>query len=69
VLPASNPAIVHEHEAAVAERVAVAVREVALGGGANMGEDKGRGRFRRETFEVDAVPCGNGGGKDTGLWA
>ncbi len=34
-----------------------------------MGEDQGRGRFGRETREVDAVPSWGGGGEDAGRWA
>ena len=37
--PASDVAVVHEHETAVGERVAVAITQGALGGGADVGED------------------------------
>ena len=41
VSPAGDVAVVHEHEAAVGERVAVEVGNAAFGRGAHMGEDKG----------------------------
>lgn len=66
VPPASDVAVVHEHEAAVGERVAVGVGEGAFGCGADVGEDEGGGRFGSEARKVDAVPGGGGGGEDAG---
>lgn len=56
----------HEHEAFVAERVAVAVAEVPLGCSADVGEDEARRGFRRDAREVYAVPCWDRGGEDAG---
>ena len=41
VSPAGDVAVVHEHEAAVGERVAVEVGNAAFGRGAHVGEDEG----------------------------
>ena len=62
--PAGDVAVVHEHEAAVAERVAVGVGQAALGGGAHVGEDERGCSFGGEAGEVDAVPCGRDAGED-----
>ena len=67
--PCADAAVVHEHDAFVAEGVAVAVAEVAFGRGAHMGEDEGRGRFGSDAREVDAVPCGDCGGEYAGRGA
>jgi len=48
------------------ERVAVCAGEGAGGGGADVGEDEGGGRFGGEPREVDAVPGGGGGGEEAG---
>ena len=64
VPPAGDVAVVHEHETAVGERVAVGVRQAAFCGGADVGEDERRGRFRGEAGEVDAVPGGRRAGED-----
>lgn len=67
--PGADAAIVHEHDAFVAEGVAVAVAEVAFGCGAYVGEDEGRGCFGGDAREVDAVPGGDCGGEDAGRGA
>ena len=41
VSPTGDVAVVHEHEAAVGERVAVGVRNAAFCRGAHVGEDEG----------------------------
>lgn len=69
VLPGGDAAVVHEHQGAVCEGVAVAVAQGALRCGAHVGEDQSRGRFRGEPREVDAVPGGGGGGEDAGVGA
>ena len=69
VSPAGDVAVVHEHEAAVAERVAVGVGKTALGGGAHVGEDEGGCGFGGEAGEVDAVPCGRDAGEDARIWS
>ena len=69
VSPAGDVAVVHEHEAAVGEGVAVGVREAALGGGAHVGEDEGGGGLGGEAGEVDAVPCGRDAGEDARIWS
>lgn len=56
----------HEHEALVAEGVAVAVAEVTLGCSADVGEDEARRGFGRDAREVYAVPCWDRGGEDAG---
>ena len=67
VPPAGDVAVVHEHEAAVGERVAVEVGNAAFGRGAHVGEDEGGGRFGGQAGEVDAVPCGGRAGEDAGV--
>lgn len=64
VLPASDVAVVHPHQAAVVEGVAVAVRDGSLGRGAQVGENEGRCGFRCQSFQVDAIPCWDGGRED-----
>ena len=64
VSPAGYVAVVHEHEAAVGERVAVEVGNAAFCRGAHVGEDEGGGRFGGEAGEIDAVPCGGRAGED-----
>lgn len=44
--------------------MAVLIREIAFCGGANVGEDEVARRLRSEAFEVNAVPCWDGGGED-----
>lgn len=65
--PAGNVAVVHEHETAVGERVAVRIGKAALGGSAYMGEDQRGCGFRGETGEIDAVPSGRRAGEDAGV--
>lgn len=69
VLPAADAAVVHPHETVVAEGVAVLVREVALGGGADMGEDERGAGLGCQALEVQAVPSGDGRGEDAWLRA
>lgn len=69
VLPAFNVPVVHPHQASVAERMAVAVRERSLGRGAQMGKDQGGRGFARQSFQIDAIPGGHGGGEDARLRA
>lgn len=64
VSPTGDVAVVHEHETAVGERVAVEVRNAAFCRGAHVGEDEGRGRFGGEAGEVDAIPSGGRAGED-----
>ena len=64
--PGRDAAVVHEHQRAVPERVAVGVRERAGGGRAHVGEDQGRRRLRREAGQVDAVPRRDSGGEEAG---
>ena len=66
--PAGDVAIVHEHETAVREGVAIGVGEVAFSGGADVSEDEGRGGFGGEAGEIDAIPCWNSGGEFAGRW-
>ena len=65
--PAGNVAVVHEHDAAVGERVAVRVGQATFGGSADVGEDEGGGGFGGEAGEVDAIPGGNDTGEDAGV--
>lgn len=50
VLPAADVAVVHPHQAAVVEGVAVAVGQGAFGRGSHVSEDQGGGRFRGQSF-------------------
>ena len=49
--------------------MAVAVGERTLGCGTHVREDERGCGFAGETFEIDAVPGGDGGSEDTGFWA
>ena len=51
------------------ERVAVVVAERAFGGGANVGEDQGRGCLGGYPLQIYAVPGGNGRSEDAWLRA
>ena len=51
------------------EGVAVVLGEGALGGGTDVGEDQAGTGFGSDTFEIHAVPGGQGGGEDTGCVA
>lgn len=66
VLPAADVAVVHPHQAVAVKRVAVGVREGALGGGTYVGEDELRGGFGAQPVQVDAIPGGDSGGEDAG---
>ncbi len=46
------------------EWMAVAIGERPLSRGAHVGEDERGGGLAGETFEIDAVPCGDRGGED-----
>lgn len=65
--PAGNVAVVHEHETAVGERVAVRIRKAALCSSTYMGEYQRGCRFAGEAREIDAVPSGRRAGKDAGV--
>lgn len=65
--PAGNVAVVHEHETAVGERVAVRIGKAALGRRAYMGEDQRGCGFGGEAREIDAVPSGRCAGKKAGV--
>ena len=65
--PAGDVAVVHEHETAVGERVAVRIRKAALGRSADVGEDERGCGFRGETRQIDAVPSGRCAGEDAGV--
>lgn len=54
----------HEHQAAAAERVAVALGQSAFGAGADVSKDEGRYRLAGQTGQVGAVPGGDGRGED-----
>lgn len=56
----------HEHEGFIAERVTVAVAEVSLGRGADVGEDQTGCGFCGDAREVYAVPRGDCGCEDAG---
>lgn len=56
MLPAAEATVVHPHQAAMAERVAVVLAERTLGGSAYMGKDKARSCLRGDPLEVGAVP-------------
>lgn len=64
VFPSSQPPVVHPHQTTVAERMAVVIAEGTFGGGANVGEDEGRGGFGGDALEVDAVPGWDDRGED-----
>ena len=64
VPPAGDVAVVHEHETAVGEGMAVRVGKAALGGGAHVGEDQRRCCLGGEAGKVDAVPRGRYAGED-----
>lgn len=68
-LPAPDAAVVHPHQAAVPEGVAVLLAQVALRRGAHVRKNEGGGCFGGEARQVDAVPGGDGGGEDARLWA
>lgn len=61
VFPASKTAIMHPHEAAVGEGVAIVLAQRTLGSSANMGEYESRGRLRSQAMQIGAVPGGNDG--------
>ena len=65
--PAGNVAIVHEHETAVGERVAVRVGQAAFRGGTYVSEDEGGCGFGSEAGEIDAIPSRGGTGEDAGV--
>lgn len=65
--PAGDVAVVHEHETAVGERVAVRIGKAALGSSAYVGEDERGCGFGGEAREIDAVPSGRCAGKDAGV--
>ena len=66
VLPPSDAAVVHEHEAAVVKGVAVVLAKGSLGRGAHVREDQARGRLGGDAVEVRAVPCRYGRGEEAG---
>lgn len=66
---AADASIVHEHQALVAEGVAVRVAKVPLGGRAHVCEDERGRRLGRDPRQVDAVPCWDRRGEDAGLGA
>jgi hypothetical protein len=49
--------------------VAVAIGQIAFGRGADVGEDQRGRRLGRDSREVDAIPCWDGGGEDAGFGA
>ncbi len=63
VLPPAQATVVHPHQAAMAERVAVVLAQRPLGGRANMGEDQVGGGLGGEALQVGAVPGGRGRGE------
>ena len=65
--PAGNVAVVHEHETAVGERVAIGIGQAAFGCGAYMGEDERGCGFGGEPRKIDAVPSGRCAGEDAGV--
>lgn len=68
-VPASYSSIVHEHQAATAEGVAVALGEGAFGTCADVGEDEGRDSLAGQAGQVGAVPSRDGRGEDARVWA
>lgn len=64
-----DAAVVHEHEALVAEGVAVGVGEIAFGRCTDVCEDERGRRLGCDAREVDAVPCWDRRGEDAGLGA
>ena len=64
ILPSTDVAVVHEHQRLVLERVAVVIRERALGCGAHVCKDEIRAGLGCEAFKVLAVPGGKGRRED-----
>lgn len=64
VLPSSQAAVVHPHQAAMAEGVAVVLAQGAFCGGPDVGEDKARGRLGGDALQVCAVPRRNRRGEE-----
>lgn len=64
VSPACNVTVVHEHETAVGERVAVGVGKATLGASAYVGEDERGCGLGGEPRKIDAVPSGRCAGED-----
>lgn len=48
----------------MAEGMAVAIRERSFGRGPQVGKYQGGGGFGRQSFQIDAIPCWNGGRED-----
>jgi len=69
VLPAADVAVVHPHERAVLEGVAVILRQRALGRRPHVREDQARARLGRQPLQVLAVPRRQGRGEDARLRA
>ena len=67
--PRADAAVVHEHQRAVAEGVAVAVRQRALGRRAHVREYQRRRRLAGQPLQVDAVPRRDRRGEDARLRA
>ena len=69
MLPSSQTTVVHPHQTAMAEGVAVVITEGAFGGCADVGEDERGGGLGGYPLKIDAIPRWGGRGKDTGLGA
>jgi len=66
LFPAAQAAVVHPHQTAVAERVAVVLAQGALSSSSDVGEDEVRCRLGGQPLQVDAVPCGGRGCEEAG---
>ena len=69
MLPSSQAAIVHPHQTAMAEGVAIILAQGALGGGSDVSEDQPAGGLAGDALEVGAVPGGDGRGEEAGSGA
>lgn len=69
LLPPAQPAIVHPHQAAMAEGVAVVLAERAFSRRSDVGEDQLGCRLGGKALEVHAVPGGRGRSEEAGRGA
>lgn len=60
MLPTSQASVMHPHQAAMCERVAVVLAQGTFGGSAHMGEDEVRCRLGGDSLQVCAIPRRDG---------
>jgi hypothetical protein len=60
VFPTAQTAVMHPHEGAMSEGVAVIFAKRAFGRGAYVAEDESGSSFGGDSLQVRAVPCWDG---------